>query len=174
MIQRISIIGGPGSGKTHAANELSRTLHIQSHDLDELFWDAHAQRYGVRAAEDERNAKLADIARQERWIVEGVYYAWLTPVFQQADLIAVLQPHVFMRDWRIVRRFGYRKLGIRTSKREGFGDLYRLLLWNHQYDTNNLERAIGCLEPYTHKLIHCRSADELVSYIVKNVNRSMV
>ncbi|MBX3331236.1 MAG: hypothetical protein KF722_12585 [Nitrospira sp.] len=169
MIQRIHIIGGPGSGKTYAAGHLSRILKIPSHDLDGLFWDVHAQRYGRRAAEDGRDAKLADIARQERWVVEGVYYAWLKPIFERADLIVVLRPHVFMRDLRIVRRFGYRKLGIGTSKQEGFGDLYRLLLWNHQYDTINLERAMECVEPYGHKLVHCCSADALVSHVVKSV-----
>jgi len=50
--------------------------------LDGLFWDVQAQRYGRRAAEDGRDAKLVDIARQERWIIEGVYYTWLKPVFE--------------------------------------------------------------------------------------------
>ncbi|MDF0667016.1 MAG: hypothetical protein P0119_13205 [Nitrospira sp.] len=166
MIQRIHIIGGPGSGKTYAAGHLSRMLKIPSHDLDGLFWDVRAQRYGRRAAEDERDAKLADIARQERWVIEGIYHTWLKPVFERADIIAVLRPHVFMRDLRIVRRFGCRKLGFCTSKHEGLGDLYRLLLWNHQYDSANLERAMECVEPHEHKLIRCRSADELVSRVV--------
>ncbi|WP_139077457.1 P-loop NTPase family protein [Candidatus Nitrospira nitrificans] len=174
MVQRIHILGGPGSGKTYAAGRLSRMLQIPAHDLDGLFWDVQADRYGRRAAEDGRDTKLAGIARQEQWIVEGVYYTWLKPVFERADLIAVLQPHVFMRDLRIVRRFGYRKLGISTSKQEGFGDLYRLLLWNHQYDTANLKRAMECIEPYVHKFIHCRSADELVSRVLKSVNQSIV
>lgn len=171
MIQRIHIIGGPGSGKTYAAGHLSRMLHIPPHDLDGLFWDMQAQRYGRRAAEDGRDAKLAGIAQQERWIVEGVYYTWLKPVLERADLIAVLRPHVFIRDLRIVRRFGYLKLGISTTKQEGFGDLYRLLLWNHQYDTANLKCAMECIKPYEHKLIHCPSADALVSYVGKAVHQ---
>lgn len=93
------------------------------------------------------------------------------PRFERADLIAVLRPHVFMRDLRIVRRFGYRKLGISTTKQEGFGYLHRLLLWNHQYDPVNLERAMEYIKPYEHKLIHCPSADALVSYVGKAVHQ---
>lgn len=48
-------------------------LHIPPYDLDGLFWDMQAQRYGRRAGEDGRDAPLAGIAQQERWIVEGVY-----------------------------------------------------------------------------------------------------
>src|SRR5215831_518656 len=95
VLQRIHIIGGPGSGKSYAALQLSRLLGIPAYDLDELFWD--------RAAE--RNARLAAIAQEEIWIIEGVYYGWLGPSFERADRIFVLRPHVLLRDWRIVNRF---------------------------------------------------------------------
>ena len=56
MLQRIHIIGGPGSGKTYAARHLSDLLGFPRYDLDDWFWDNAAQSYGVRASDTERDA----------------------------------------------------------------------------------------------------------------------
>jgi adenylate kinase family enzyme len=118
MLKRIHIIGGPGSGKTYAASQLSHLLGIKAYDLDDLFWDSTAQVYGVRALDADRDAKLIGIVRKTRWIIEGVYYRWLKPSFERADRIFVLGPNVYLRDLRVVRRFVGRKLG-RNSNEEG-------------------------------------------------------
>ena len=116
MLQRIHIIGGPGSGKSYAAKHLSTRLGIPAHDLDDLFWDSAAQSYGVRASDADRDAKLMSITAEDTWIVESVYYRWLRPSFERADIIFVLRPNVFVRDWRILKRFVTRKLGINPTK----------------------------------------------------------
>jgi hypothetical protein len=61
-------------------------------------------------------------------------YIWLRASFKRADLICVLRRNVSLRDWRVVRRFVSRKLGILPSKRESLLDLYRMILWNHKHD----------------------------------------
>jgi adenylate kinase family enzyme len=79
MLQRIHIIGGPGSGKTYAARRLSHRLGTPAYDLDDLFWDSAALNYGVRASDAERDIKLMSITGEDTWIIEGVYYRWLRP-----------------------------------------------------------------------------------------------
>jgi hypothetical protein len=71
MLQRIHIIGGPGSGKSYAARQLSRLLGIPAYDLDELFWDRAAPRYGVRATVAERDTRLVAITQEVTWVIEG-------------------------------------------------------------------------------------------------------
>ena len=71
---RIRIVGCLGSGKSYTAWYLSRRLGIPAYNLDELFWDRAAPRYGVRAAVAERDARLASITQEVSWIIEGVYY----------------------------------------------------------------------------------------------------
>ena len=103
MLQRIHIIGGPGSGKSYIAHQLSQRFGIPAYELDELFWNRAAPRYGVRTETVERDARLLAITQEEAWIIEGVYYGWLRPSFERADHIFVLRVNVFLRDWRIVK-----------------------------------------------------------------------
>jgi cytidylate kinase len=89
---RIHIIGGLGSGKSFVAGELSRCLGVPAYDLDDLFWDRGTPRDGVRASADERDRRLAAIVAQDGWIIEGVYYGWLAPSFDAADMIIERSP----------------------------------------------------------------------------------
>jgi hypothetical protein len=45
--------------------------------------------YGVRALDADRNARLMSITDKATWIIEGVYYRWLRPSFERADMIFV-------------------------------------------------------------------------------------
>jgi adenylate kinase family enzyme len=165
MHQRIHIIGGPGSGKSYAAKHLSARLGIHAYDLDDLFWDRAAQTYGIRASQADRDARLAEITRQDGWIIEGVYYHWLKPSFERADIIVVLSPNVYLRDWRIVKRFVTRKLGVVPTKRESLLDLCHLIQWNHTYDGDNLRRVLEFLRDFEHKVVRYNCADDLLNSV---------
>jgi adenylate kinase family enzyme len=165
MPERIHIIGGPGSGKSYAARLLSHRLGMPAYDLDDLFWDRAAQSYGVRASEVDRDARLAAITQEDAWVIEGAYYRWLKPSFERAEIIFVLAPNVYLRDWRILNRFVSRKAGIVPGKRESLSDLYRLIRWNHAYDSDNLKRAMDFIRDFEHKLVACRCADDLVAHV---------
>ena len=167
MPQRIHIIGGPESGKSYAAQHLSHRLGVPAYDLDDLFWNHAAQSYGVRASELDRDTRLVAITRADAWVIEGVYYRWLRPSFERAEIIFVLSPNLYLRDWRILKRFVSRKLGVASSKRESLLDLYRLIQWNHKYDSNNLKRAMDFIRDFEHKLVACRCADDLVAHAIQ-------
>jgi adenylate kinase family enzyme len=167
VLQRIHIVGGPGSGKSYAARHLSHRLGMPAYDLDDLFWDRAAQSYGVRASEVDRDARLVAITQQDAWVIEGAYYRWLKPSFERADIIFVLYPNVYLRDWRILKRFVTRKLGIIPTKRESLLDLYRLIRWNHKYDVDNLKRAIDFIREFEHKVVACRCADDLLTRVTE-------
>jgi len=167
MISKVHIIGGPGSGKSYLANRLSVSLGVSSYDLDDLFWDNTAKSYGIRAEPETRDRKLHEILQCSGWIIEGVYHQWLDDSFRNAEAIVVLKPNVWLRDWRILKRFIVRKLGLSQGKRETFKGLVELLRWNHGYDSDNLTRARSVLEPYRDKMIECRRASEVEHTISK-------
>ena len=161
MKPRIHIIGGPGSGKSFAAGKMAERLGVSACDLDNLFWDNAASRYGIRADAEERDRKLAAVVSGHGWIIEGVYYQWLGPSFDAADFIVALTPPIWIRHWRVIRRFWMRKFGRIQSKRESVLDLLRLLRWSHAYDGHNLARARQFIAERGRTLINCRSFDEL-------------
>ena len=165
MLQRIHIIGGPGSGKSYIAHQLSQRFGIPAYDLDELFWDRAAPRYGVRAETVERDARLLAITQEKQWIIEGVYYGWLRPSFERADRIFVLRVNVLLRDWRVVKRHVSRKFGTRPTKRENLLDLYDLLQWNHRFDTGHLQQALEFMQEFEEKIVACRSTDALLDQV---------
>ena len=165
MKPRIHIIGGPGSGKSYAAAKLAKHFGIPAYDLDELFWDHSALHYGVRAEVEQRDQRLATIVSQDGWIIEGVYYQWLAPSFEAANLVIALTPSIWIRHWRVSRRFILRKLGSIPSKRESFADLCHLLRWSHAYDANNLVQAREFIAKHRCKLIDCKTVGDVMTLV---------
>jgi adenylate kinase family enzyme len=162
VTRRIHIIGSTGSGKTHIANLLSRRLGVCVFDLDDLFWDRSAATYGVRAAADVRDRKLAEIVAREAWIIEGVYHQWVGASFDRAEVILALVPSVWVRDVRVIRRFLKRQLGLVPSKRESLRDLWQLLRWNHGYDHDNYPRAMAFIRQRNRVAVECRSIKDVL------------
>jgi adenylate kinase family enzyme len=162
---RIHIIGGPGSGKTYVASLLAERFGIRHQDLDEFFWDNDSPGYGVRAETNERDRKLAAALAGDGWIVEGVYYQWVGASFDQADIIIALVPSMWVRHFRIVRRFILRKFNRLPNKKETLRDLWKLILWGHAYDRKNLTQAREFIGKRGRKIVTCRSLDEAVKAI---------
>jgi adenylate kinase family enzyme len=162
---RIHILGGPGSGKSWIAAKLAARLGVPAHDLDDLFWERAASRYGVRADPAERDRRLTAIVAGDGWIIEGVYYQWLAPSFAAADCIVALTPPIWLRHGRVLRRFISRKLGRAPSKRESLADLWRLLRWSHGYDANQLVRARQLLAQHGRDCVGCRNFAEVLAAV---------
>jgi len=170
-MSKISIIGGPGSGKSYAARRLSQLLKIPYFDLDELKWSRKANRYGIRAPENIRDKKLNNILKKDKWIIEGVYYDWVHDGFIKADRIIVLKSNVYLRDCRIIKRFISRKLRLVRSKKENLRDLFKLLKWNHQFDSDYLVKIELCIKKFRKKTRYFNKADDAIDYILKMIKR---
>ena len=158
---KIHIIGGPGSGKTWLEKQLSHKYNVPTFDLDDIFWDRHADRYGIKAAPQKRDADLDAILKRNSWIIEGVYYSWLIPSFQLSDRIIVLGTSMRLRDIRIIKRFIKKKTGLTESKKESLSDLWNLLKWNHGFDNNNLKPALRIIDSFQEKVIFFENLNQI-------------
>ena len=159
---RIHIIGGSGSGKSYIAAKLARHFGVPTYDLDDIFWDFAAGSYGVRTDPAKRDQQLKEIVAGDGWIIEGVYYQWVAPSFDAADVIIALTPSIWIRHWRVVRRFILRKLGRLPSKRESFADLWRLLRWSQAYDAVNLVQARKFIGGRGRQMIYCKTFTDVL------------
>jgi adenylate kinase family enzyme len=167
-VTRIHIIGGPGSGKSYIAAKLSKMLGLPKHELDNFFWDQDSEYFGAQTPPQKRAEKLASVLAKEKWIIEGVYHSWIEESFRQADYIFVLKTNVYLRDWRIVKSFLFKKVKLASSSRKvKLKTLIDLLKWNHQYDGNNLVEAIKLMKPYKDKVIILTKNDDVFKLFKK-------
>lgn len=158
---KIHIIGCSGTGKTYLARKLSKKYNIQHYDLDDIQWDNSAGGYGLKMPVNKREELLKRILSQESWIIEGVYYAWVTESFQRADVIYVLDIPSYIYKYRIIMRFIKRKLGIEKGKKETFKSVYNLLKWTNKYQNNNLKEIKKILEQYASKVVWISDSREI-------------
>ena len=158
---KIHIIGCSGTGKTYLARKLSEKYNIQHYDLDDIQWDNSADGYGLKMPVNKREELLKQILIQESWIIEGVYYAWVTESFQMADVIYVLDLPSYIYKYRIIIRFIKRKLGIEKGKKETFKSVYNLLKWTNKYQNNNLKEIKKILKEYESKVIWISDSREI-------------
>ena len=150
---RIHIIGGSGSGKTFLAKQFSKELIIPHYDLDQLQWDNQAKEYGVKMPIEKRDAMLKEILNMDQWIIEGVYYQWVQESFKKADRIYLMETPEKICQFRIIKRFIRRKIGLEKGKKETIKSLIELLKWNHKFHKVNLKEIKNLLEKYEKKVI---------------------
>ena len=80
---RISIIGGPGTGKTTLSNELSKIYNIPAVHIDGIH---HLENWQIRD-KNERDKMILDIVEKEKWIIDGTYRDTLKTRLEKSDLI---------------------------------------------------------------------------------------
>jgi adenylate kinase family enzyme len=105
-MQRISVVGCSGSGKTTAARAIAETLRYRCLELDSVY---HLPDW-VPLPDDEFRAVAREFALQDRWVIDGNYtsHGVLDVVWHYADTVVWLDPprRTVMRrvTWRTLRR----------------------------------------------------------------------
>lgn len=167
-VRKIHIIGGSGSGKTYISEKLSKTLDIEHYDLDELYWENSNGTYETKCDINKRNENLERILSKESWIIEGVYHSWLQDSFSKADIVFILKPSVFKRDYRIIKRFVKRKVGLLPSKGDSIKRLIDLIIWNHKYDKKNLKEAEVMVDKYNFNKVIVKNNMYILNFVKDN------
>jgi adenylate kinase family enzyme len=165
-VTRIHIIGGPGSGKTTLAEQLSVHLHIPWYELDTIGWEGG---FGAERSLEARTADIARIATRLEWVSEGSFLGWTDELLRNADVIVWLDLPWRTAAWRIISRHARASLA-GTNKHRGLIKLYRFLGSCREYykskaDEHTREAAARYLATYAGKLVQCRRPAEVKAFL---------
>ena len=101
-MNKIAIIGLPGSGKSTFALSLSKKLNLPVFYLDSYMFVQGTN--GIKKDKKEF-AKIEEaLVDQEKWIIEGCSLSTLETRFQKADLVIYLKPSRLTCIFRLFKR----------------------------------------------------------------------
>lgn len=162
---KIHIVGSSGTGKSYISNKISCLLNIPHYDLDNIYWDNESDTYGTKNSIEIRTEKFKNIMKNDNWVIEGVFYSWLNDSFVLADYIFILNVNPILFNYRIIRRFIRRKLGIEKSKKETLKSLKDLIVWTNNYQKNNIPKIVEFLELYKQKVFFVNNFEQIYTHI---------
>ena len=162
---KIHIIGCSGSGKTYLAKALSDKYNMPHFDLDDIQWDNSADGYGVKMPIEKRAELLNNILKNDSWIIEGVYYAWVGKCFEDADKIYVLDMPKRIYTYRIIKRTIKRKLGFEKGKKETLKSVYNLLKWTDTFQNKSMPESKKILAEYPSKTVWLRNKRDVANIL---------
>jgi adenylate kinase family enzyme len=99
-MNRIHIIGSPGSGKTSLAQKVAQRLEIPHVELDDLHWEENWQ----QAELDVFRQRVRQALSGEVWVVDGNYSKVRDIVWERAQLVVWLDYPLRVSFWRLLRR----------------------------------------------------------------------
>jgi len=99
-VNRILIIGCPGSGKSTLSQQLGDILSLPVIHLDRYYWKPN----WVPTPKDEWGQFLVDATEQDQWILDGNYIGTLDLRLQHADTVIFLDMPRYLCIYRIIKR----------------------------------------------------------------------
>jgi adenylate kinase family enzyme len=99
-MQRVMIVGAPGSGKSVLARELGARTRLPVHHIDRIHWMPG----WVERDRAEKTRLCHEVHARERWIFEGGHSVTWPERIARADTLIWLDIPVVLRQWRVIRR----------------------------------------------------------------------
>ena len=85
-VNKITIIGGSGTGKTTLSENLGKVMNLPVYHIDAYH---HLENWVIRDKE-ERNKMILDKVSKEKWIIDGTYKDTLKERLDNSDLVIYL------------------------------------------------------------------------------------
>ena len=85
-MQKVIVIGCPGSGKSTFSRALHNITGVSLYHLDMLYWNADR----TTVSKEVFRARLAEIIAKDSWIIDGNYGSTLELRMQACDTVVFL------------------------------------------------------------------------------------
>lgn len=86
-VKRISIIGGPGTGKSTLANNLGRELELAIYHLDAICYFENWK----KRDKQERDKIILEKINESKWVIDGTYKTTIEERIKKSDMVIFLE-----------------------------------------------------------------------------------
>ena len=130
-MERIMIIGCPGSGKTTLALALKEKLGLPLVHLDQLWWTGNWE----NVTREEFDSRLATAVNLDQWIIDGNFSRTIEMRLQRCDTIIYLDFDRWACLWgvicRVLRNYGKHRPDMGGNCPERFDTEFLKWIWNY-------------------------------------------
>ena len=169
-MQRVMIVGQPGSGKSWLAVRLGSRLGLPVHHMDHIHWQPG---WVERSAADK--ARLcAEVEAQDTWVFEGNFSTTAANRAARADLLVWLDLPVSLRLWRVtwrkIRGFGQQRPDMAPGCPERLGReagaFYRYI-WATRHSGRTRIAAVVAAAPVGLEVVRLRHTRDVAAFLAR-------
>ena len=149
-LKRISIVGGPGTGKTTLAKNLGKMLNLPVYHLDGI---DHLENWKKRDRE-ERDRIILEKVSEDKWVIDGTYKGTLEKRIDKSNLIIFLDYSTISKLKGILTRYNKLK-GQEREEMPGYKEKMDLhfIMFTLTWNKKSRKKVQELLEKYKNKKI---------------------
>lgn len=166
-MERIVILGSPGSGKSTFARALGEKTGLPVVHGDKLFWHTG----WVESTKEEIDSKLMTAAKENCWIIDGNYMRTLPERLERADTVFYLDLPRWVCVCSVLKRILFYRHVTRPDLPEGCSERieWEFLCWVWNFNKTKRKKLYSLLEQNSDKTIHIFKSRKQVKAFVRSL-----
>lgn len=168
-INRISIIGAPGSGKTTLSFQLEKIYKLPVFNIDTIYQFPN----WVMRDPKERDAMILEEAKKDKWIIDGTFIDTLEARVKRADIVFFLDYSTFTFMKGIMTRL-FKNYGKEKPDMPGCKERFDLsfIMYVFTYNRKRRKYITAILDKYPEKDIRIfKKQKELNDWVKKELSK---